>query len=187
MNNIYYCYIESRRNKIDLFKHDGFDEMSQPEARDFVENELNEARRELFQYATRGRDLKSGIGFNLGQRKITKAREMMRLYCDHFRTSYFHKPNPDYGVWVDCEYQPSLTPEEVGKLLEHHQVQPVNPSFWTEKEAAGVSDLELMLEIRKSLYAHQRLVKQGLVEAQTLHATTDLSIYSELLKMKEVL
>ena len=186
MNNIYYCYIESRRNNIDLFKHDGFEEMSQPEARDFVENELNEARCVLKQYATRGRDLKSGIGFNLGQRKITKAREMMRLYCDHFRTSYFHKPNPNYGVWVDYEYQPSLTPEEVGKLLEHHQVHSIDPTFWAEQEASGVTDSELMLEIRKSLHAHQRLVKQGLVEAGTLFNSTDLSIYSELMKMKEV-
>ena len=183
MNNIYYCYFESDKTTTTTpYKTDLFSGKTQQEARDWVEKELNEARRELFSYVCAGRNLKSGIGFHLGQRKISKATQLIRLYCDHFRTSYFHKPNPERGVWVDYEYQPLLTPEEVDGLLTHHPIQPINPSFWTEKEAARVSDLELMLEIRKSLYAHKSLVELGFLEARSLHAATDLSIYAELMK-----
>ena len=179
MNNIYYCYVESDT----LSATDIFNGMTQAEARLLVEEELNGVRRDLVQLAANStQPSKSWVGFRIGQSNMTKACEMMRLYCDHFHTSYFHKPNPDYGVWVDYEHQPLITSEEVDGLLARHQVQPVNPSFWTEKEAAGVSDLELMLEIRKSLYAHMSLVKLGFLETRSLHIATDLSIYSELMK-----
>lgn len=68
MKNIYYCYFESDKTTTTTpYKTDLFDGKTQAEARVLVEVELNKARRDLFQHATQGRNLKSGIGFHLGQ------------------------------------------------------------------------------------------------------------------------
>lgn len=58
----------------------------------------------------------------------------------------------------------------------------IDPTFWVELEASGVTKSDLATDILQALYRHQRLVNMGFLEAATLFKSTDLSIYSELMK-----